>query len=163
MAYRSNANTRVISGTPTATGNGRIRIRATNSAGQDTWRVDYTTNAPPIVHTAPSFADNTGDAQTWTTGQGIFPITVPDRQRRTRRRCISASGALPAGLSFNMNTRVISGAPSTAGSGTITIRASNSEGSDDWTLAYTITDPPTGARHRHDDLHGDRAGLTATQ
>ena len=136
-----NADTRVISGIPTATGSGRIRIRATNSAGQDTWRVDYTTAAPPIVHTAPSFADDTGDAQTWTTGQGIFPITVPTASGVPTPMYFSV-GALPAGLSFNMNTRVISGAPSTAGSGTITIRASNSEGSDDWTLAYTITDPP---------------------
>ena len=136
-----NVNTRVISGTPTETGNGTIRIRATNSAGFDDWTVTYTTNAPPIVHTAPSFADDTGDAQTWITGQGIFPITVPTASGVPTPMYFSV-GALPAGLSFNMNTRVVSGAPSTAGSGTITIRASNSEGSDDWTLAYTITDPP---------------------
>ena len=136
-----NVNTRVISGTPTETGNGTIRIRATNSAGFDDWTVTYTTNAPPIVHTAPSFADDTGDAQTWITGQGIFAITVPTASGVPTPMYFSV-GALPAGLSFNMNTRVISGAPSTAGSGTITIRASNSEGSDDWTLAYTITDPP---------------------
>ena len=46
-------------------------------------------------------------------------------------------GAPPAGIFFSTSTRVISGTPTSVGSGTIRIRATNSEGSDDWTVAYT--------------------------
>ena len=60
-------------------------------------------------------------------------------------------GALPSGISFNTNTRTISGTPSAVGSGTIRIRASNSQGTDDWTVSYatvalpqTVPDRPTG-------------------
>ena len=131
-----NTGTRVISGTPTASGSGTITIRATNSEGTADWTVAYTATG-----VAPSFTDNTGDPQTWITGMGFFPITVPAASGVPTPIYFSV-GALPNGVAFNINTRVISGAPNTAGSGTITIRASNSEGSDDWTLAYTITDLP---------------------
>ena len=50
-------------------------------------------------------------------------------------------GSLPAGISFNTTTRVIGGTPTAIGSGTITIRATNSEGNDDWTVAYATTAP----------------------
>ena len=50
-------------------------------------------------------------------------------------------GSPPAGIAFNTTTRVISGTPTVAGTGTITIRASNSEGNADWTVAYTIAAP----------------------
>ena len=46
---------------------------------------------------------------------------------------------------FNTTTRVISGTPTATGSGTIRIRATNTEGSDDWTVAYTIAVAPTTA------------------
>ena len=66
--------TRVISGTPSATGSGTITIRATNSEGMADWTVTYTTAA---ALAAPSFTDPTGDAQTWTVGDAITVLTVP--------------------------------------------------------------------------------------
>ena len=87
---------------------------------------------------APSFSDNTGNAQTWTVGTAIAAITVPSASG-TPTPTYAVVGSLPAGLSFNTNTRVISGTPTGAGSGTITIRATNDEGSDDWTVAYTTS------------------------
>ena len=33
---------------------------------------------PPVVNVAPSFADDTGDAQTWEMGTAIAAITVPE-------------------------------------------------------------------------------------
>ena len=69
-----NTTTRVISGTPTAVGSGTITIRATNSAGSDDWTVDYSFVA---ADEAPSFTDNTGDAQDWTTGTEITSIPIP--------------------------------------------------------------------------------------
>ena len=90
---------------------------------------------------APSFADDTGNAQSWTQGTAITPITVPEATG-SPTPTYAAVGTLPAGIAFNTTTRVISGTRTATGSGTITIRASNSEGSDDWTVAYTTAAPP---------------------
>ena len=128
-----NTGTRVISGTPTSIGNGVISIRATNSQGTATWTVDYTTSSGL---TAPAFADDTGDAQDWTQNQAISPITVPVASG-TPTPVYVTSGNLPNGISFNDNTRIISGTPTEVSSGTITIIATNSEGTDDWTVDYT--------------------------
>ena len=130
------STTRVLSGTPTAAGSGTITIRATNTAGTDDWTVDYTTTAAADV--APSFADDTGTAKTWTQNQAIASVTVPSASG-TPAPTYAAVGALPTGINFNSTTRVLSGTPTAAGSGTITIQATNSEGTDDWTVEYTTT------------------------
>ena len=93
-------------------------------------------NDNPPVAVAPSFADDTGDAQTWTENVAIAPVTVPAADG-TPTPTYAAVGTLPAGISFNTTTRVLSGTPTALGSGTITIRASNSAGMADWTVAYT--------------------------
>ena len=124
--------TRVLSGTPTATGSGTITIRATNSEGMADWTVDYTTVA---ALAAPSFTDNTGDAQTWTVWDAITAITVPAASGNPAPT-YAAVGTLPAGIGFDTTTRVLSGTPTATGFGTITIRASNSEGTADWTVDY---------------------------
>ena len=92
--------------------------------------------AAPAV--APSFTDSTGDAQAWMQGAPFTPITVPEANG-TPAPTYAVEGALPAGLAFDPVTRVISGTPTDAGSGTITIRATNSAGMADWTVAYTTT------------------------
>ena len=89
---------------------------------------------------APAFADDTGDAQTWTQNTAIASITIP-AATGTPTPTYAATG-VPAGVSFNATTRVISGSPTATGSGTITVTASNSEGSDYWTVAYTTAAPP---------------------
>ena len=97
------------------------------------------TDDPATV--APAFADSTGDAQAWTQNAAITPITVP-AATGTPTPTYAAVGTLPAGINFNATTRVISGTRTATGSGTITIRATNSEGSDDWTVAHTTAAPP---------------------
>ena len=125
-----------ITGTPTSGVSGTITITATNASGTDTWTVAYNT---ALDVSAPSFSDATGDAQTWSTGNTISDVVVPAASG-TPTPGYAIEGSLPAGLSFNASTRTISGTPTSVGSsGTITIRATNSEGSADWTLAYTIT------------------------
>ena len=94
------------------------------------------TDDDPAV--APSFADDTGDAQTWETGTAIAAITVP-AATGTPTPTYAVAGNLPAGIAFATGTRAISGTPTAIGSGTITIRATNSAGTDDWTVAYTTT------------------------
>ena len=85
---------------------------------------------------APSFSDDTGDDQDWTQGEVITSITVPAASGNPIPT-YAVQGSLPDGIAFNSTTRVISGEPTSAGSGTITIRASNSEGDTDWTISYT--------------------------
>ena len=123
-----------ITGTPTSGDSGTITITATNASGTDTWTVAYNTM---LDVSAPSFSDATGDAQTWSTGNTISNVIVPAASG-TPTPSYAVEGSLPAGLSFNASTRTISGTPTSAGSGTITIRATNSQGHADWTLAYSI-------------------------
>ena len=97
------------------------------------------TDDDPAV--APSFADDTGDAQTWTQNTAITDITVPEADGDPPPT-YAVEGSLPAGIAFDTTTRVISGTPTATGSGTITIRATNSAGDADWTVDYTITAAP---------------------
>ena len=124
-----------ITGTPTSGVSGTITITATNASGTDTWTVAYNT---VLDVSAPAFSDATGDAQTWSVGNTISDVVVPAASG-TPTPGYAVEGSLPPGLSFNASTRTISGTPTSIGSGTITVRATNSEGSADWTLAYTIT------------------------
>ena len=104
------------------------------------WTVSYTTEIPDV---APSFADNTGDDQDWTQSEAITTITVPAATGNPTPT-YAAVGSLPAGITFNTTTRAISGTPTAIGSGTITIRATNSQGSDDWVVDYATTAATTG-------------------
>ena len=90
---------------------------------------------------APAFSDDTGDAQAWTQNIAIGPITVPQASG-TPTPTYAPVGALPSGIAFDTTTRAISGTPTATGSGTITVRAINSEGSDDWTVDYAVTATP---------------------
>ena len=137
VGIQFDTTTLVLSGTPTSLGSGTITIRATNSEGDADWTVDFTTTA---ALTAPSFADSTGDAQTWTQNVAITDITVPAANGNPSPT-YAAVGALPTGISFDTGTRVLSGTPTVVGNGTITIRATNSEGMADWTVAYTTGAP----------------------
>ena len=123
-----------------------LRLTVTDNGGL-TDTADVTVDVAAGI--APSFADNTGNAQSWTQNQAIAAITVP-AATGTPTPAYAAVGALPAGINFNTTTRAISGAPTAVGSGTIRIRATNSVGSDDWTVTYstvaaaTVPDRPTG-------------------
>ena len=96
---------------------------------------------------APSWTDNTGDAITGTVGTAIAAVTVPAVDAGTPDPTYVAVGALPAGVSFDATTRVLSFDEDAieAGTGTITIRATNSEGMDDWTVAYAFVLPDAAA------------------
>ena len=126
-----------ITGTPTSVGSGTITITATNSNGSDTWTIAYNTISGLE---APVFSDTTGDDQTWTVGTAILNIVVPTASGPPPPT-YAVVGSLPGGLAFDTSTRIISGTPTSSGSDTITISATNSEGSADWTVDYLITPP----------------------
>ena len=89
---------------------------------------------------APAFADNTGDAQSWTTGVEIPELIAPEADGAPAP--VYSAIDLPSGISFDPATRAISGTPEESASGTIIIRATNSAGIADWTVEYIISDIP---------------------
>ena len=131
------ANTTVeVRVTVTATGTGINAADGTSDTDTDTEA--FTVNFVAPVLTAPSFSDDTGDAQSWVVGTAIVDITVPAAAGNpTPTYAVEVS--LPTGIVFDTSTRILSGTPTTTGSGTITIRATNSEGFADWTVGYTIS------------------------
>ena len=90
---------------------------------------------------APNFSDDTGDDLAWRQGDKITPVVVPEASGNPAP-AYSVVGALPDGIAFDAATRTLSGTPTKVGSGTITIRATNSQGTDDWTVDYKVTPPP---------------------
>ena len=126
-------HTRIISGTPATTGPGRIVVTAENSEGSATWTANY---AIAISLAAPEWADDTGDAFTWTRNQPIQTFIVPYASGTPTP--VYTAADLPAGLDFNEVSRQLSGIPTATESGTITVTAQNSEGSDTWTAEYEV-------------------------
>ena len=130
--------------------------------GEDTLRSDFATSYLALDATtkagttltfrdfepvSPSWDDNTGDAISGTVGTAISSVTVPEVDDGNPTPTYAAVGALPAGVSFNTTTRVLSFDEDDieAGSSTITIRATNSAGNADWTVAYSISLPDADA------------------
>ena len=85
-----------------------------------------------FVPVAPNFADDTGDAITGTVGTAIAAVTVPEATG-IPAPTYAVVGDLPAGAAFDPDSRELTftTADIVAGSGTIRIRATNSEGDDD--------------------------------
>src|SRR5205823_3619266 len=108
-----NTSTGVISGTPTTAGTYNVTISATNAGGTGSATLTLTINPPKPVITSPLTA----------TGQvGVaFSYQITATNNPTS---FNATG-LPAGLSVNTTTGLISGTPTTAGTSIVTISATN--------------------------------------
>ncbi len=130
--------TGVISGTPNAGSNGSspysVSISATNAGGTDTATLVFTINpAPPVITSSTTDAGQVGSPYNYTITGSNAPTSF------------NATG-LPAGLSVNMNSGLISGTPdpgTDAGSPySVTISATNAGGTGSATLTLTISPPP---------------------
>ena len=123
---------------------GLTNLGAIWSDGTTIWVVSVTRvlafNMPQnaLTPTAPKWSDDTGDPVNWTVGAPITDLVVPAVDAGSPTPTYTATG-LPDGVAFTPSTRTLSGTPTTAGTGTITITATNSAGSDTYTIAYTIT------------------------
>ena len=140
-----NASTGAITGKPTTTGSYSVIATVTDSGGNTdptaafTWVV-----APALVAAdqATQYSNVTvSDTLTVTATGGISPYTW------------SATG-LPAGLSINSSTGVISGTPTAAGTSTVTVTVTDSTGATDPTTPFSwvvgtspvVTNPTTATR-----------------
>jgi hypothetical protein len=127
------APTGVLSGTPTQGGTFPITVTVTDSNGCTGTSAIYnlTITCPTITVTNPSNANGTANSvfsETFTQTGGIAPIAWS-----------LASGTLPAGLTLNPSTGVISGTPTQTGPFPITVTATDANGCSGTSGTYTIT------------------------
>jgi hypothetical protein len=132
-----NADSRLVSGTPTTSGTSTLTITGTNSTGQAMTSFAIAVNPAPVQPTAPVATAN--NDQTATVGQA-FTYTV-NAFTGTQPITYSASG-LPDGLTFNADSRLISGTPTTSGTSTLTITGTNSAGQARTSFAITVNPAP---------------------
>ena len=91
-----------------------------------------------FTQTTPSFGTGTIDNQSWEVGTAITSLTLPEATGGTGDITYSLSPTLPAGVSFNASTRVLSGNPTgTFASTTFTYTATD-EDSNTVELTFTI-------------------------
>ena len=130
--------TRQLTGTPTALGTGTIVITAINNLGSDTYSYDFSSWRGPGVAEL-----GLGNRRQRSHGQVNSPIPdqslVPEVDTGFPAPTYSASG-LPTGISFRCKHAPANrhGTPTVLGTGTITITATNSEGSDTYRLRLTL-------------------------
>ena len=128
-------STGAISGTPTAvTSSASYTITATNTGGTDTASVTIVVN-----DIAPSDLDYSPNSFTLTKGTAMTAVSPTTNGGTVVSYSVSPS--LPAGLSINATTGVISGTPSAVVStASYTITATNTGGSDTASISITVND-----------------------
>src|SRR5437868_5971174 len=131
-----NTSTGLISGTPTTAGTYSVTISATNSSGTGSATLTLTIKPPPPVITSALTA----------TGQAGVAFSY-QIQATNSPTSFNVTGLLPAGLSVNTSTGLISGTPTTTGTTNVTITATNGatpcSTSAQQTLVITVSAKPT--------------------
>lgn len=117
---------------PNTAGIYSFTITATNAGGTSAPAMfTVTITAPPPVVSAGSPTGTTGSAFSYTISATNSPTSYA-----------VATGTLPAGLTLNTTTGVISGTPTVAGASSVTVTATNPGGtSAAATISFTITGP----------------------
>jgi hypothetical protein len=124
-----NSTTGLISGTPTTAGNSTVTISATNARGTGTAILFISVKPPaPVITSATTVNATVGVAFN-------YQITATNNPTS-----FGASG-LPAGLSFNSTTGLISGIPTATGNASVTISATNAGGTGLATLLIFVRPP----------------------
>lgn len=150
------SDTGVVSGKPTAVGSQTFTITATNAGGTDskeyTLAVDAAAVAPSI--TLSSFPDAAvGSAYSQAvTATGTTPILFE-----------VSYGSLPAGLVLDSATGVISGTPTTVGSATFTITATNAGGIDSKAFVLVVDAAAVAPSITTGSLAGAKVGSAYSQ
>jgi PKD repeat protein len=122
-----NSGTGLISGTPTSAGTSTVTLSATNGAGSGNATLTLTIAAAP----APAITSAT-------TASGTVGAAFSYQITATNAPTSYGAAGLPAGLSVNSGTGLISGTPSSAGTSTVTLSATNGGGTGSATLTLTV-------------------------
>jgi cellulose 1,4-beta-cellobiosidase len=135
-----NASSGLISGTPTTTGTSSVTVTAKDSTGPSgtasfTWTV-----TPPGSNTVT--VTNPG-ARTATVGTAVSLQIQATDSAAGQTLTYSATG-LPAGLSINASSGLISGTPTTAGTSSVTVTARDSTNSSGSASFSWTVNPSTG-------------------
>ncbi|HEX3782073.1 MAG TPA: putative Ig domain-containing protein [Pseudonocardiaceae bacterium] len=136
-----NTGTGLTSGTPTTASSSTVTVTATDSTGPSgttsfTWTVNSATGNTVTV-TSPG-------SQTSTVGTSASVQVTASDSAAGQTLTYSASG-LPAGLSINAGTGLISGTPTTAGSSTVTVTATDTtNASGAATFSWTVDPTSSG-------------------
>lgn len=122
-----NPSTGLISGTPTAAGTTATTVTATNASGSRsiTLTITIADAAPPTITSATAKGGETGTPLS-------YQITG------TNTPSSFAASPLPAGLSVNPSTGLISGTPTEVATTVATLSATNSYGTGTGTLTFSI-------------------------
>jgi prepilin-type N-terminal cleavage/methylation domain-containing protein len=128
-----NASSGVISGTPTVSGTFSITIQAENENGTGsntlTLVIAEPDSAPPVV---------SGGAVSATQGGSFSYQVVATNMGSAYNPVEYTASGLPSGYSINSTTGLISGTTSTAATYSVTIGATNEDGSGTNTLAISV-------------------------
>ena len=132
-----NTTTGVISGTPTAVaGMATYTVTATNTGGSTTFGISITVNDVAI----------TGLSYTTATVSAVYGVAIASNTPTSSGGAVvsyAINPALPAGLSFNASTGVISGTPAVFSSPVVyTITATNSAGSTTAPVTIVVAQKP---------------------
>jgi alpha-tubulin suppressor-like RCC1 family protein len=127
-----NTSSGVISGTPPSTGLDVLMLSASNSFGTGYMMLTLTVNpslSVPVITSGTTASGVNGTPFTYVITANNAPTSF------------SATG-LPSGLGVNTNTGVIMGTPTSSGTSTVVLGASNSGGTGTGSLTLSISNPP---------------------
>jgi gliding motility-associated-like protein len=131
-----NATTRQVTGTPTQSGNYNLTITVTDAA-------NTTVSQTYALRVGGVLSLPTASLPNGTVGTAYVSQTLPEVSGGTAPYTYSVTG-LPPGLTFNQNTRVLSGTPTTGGPYNITMTARDNAGlstSTDYGIQINVSAP----------------------
>ncbi|NDC74365.1 DUF5011 domain-containing protein [bacterium] len=148
-----NSATGLISGSPTTAGTSTATINVSNATLSGSGSLQFVVAAAPTVAPVISSAATASGY----IGQSLTYSIVADS---TPRSYAISAGTLPAGLTLNTATGVISGRPTATtpvGGTTVTISAENPAGAGTLSLVFTIDVPPANVFSTGSDLSAGAA------
>jgi hypothetical protein len=137
-----NASSGLITGTPTTAGTYSVTATAKDTTGATgsatfTWTVTSSTSGNTVTVTSPG-------NQTTTAGTAVS-LQVKASDSASGQTLTYTANGLPAGLSINASSGLITGTPTTAGTSSVTVTATDTTGaSGSATFSWTVNSAGTG-------------------